>query len=170
MARSLLTLALTVLLAAPAAAQDDGTEYVAPPGNSALDQYFESVPSSSGNDAPGAPTRGAGSDAASPLDDREAAALAAQGATGEQVGEFVTANAPPNTQERRETSAQKAEQPGAESAPRVPEVTGADTAGSVSRALLGDAGGGMGVLLPLLLGLTALLGIGYVLLRRKTMA
>lgn len=169
MARSLLTLALAALLATPAAAQQDGTEYVAPPGNSALDQYFESVPSSSGNNAPGAPPQGGDANGAPPLDAREVEALAEQGAAGEQVSEFVTANAPRKSQQREEAT-DRPSGSGSQTAAREPAPAGADTAGNLSRALLGDAGDGMGVLLPLLLGLTALLGIGYVLLRRKTMA
>ena len=55
MTRVLSALVALVLLAMPSAAMAQGGQTNAPPGNSAIDEYLETVPGASGNRAPKAP-------------------------------------------------------------------------------------------------------------------
>ncbi|MCA1690470.1 MAG: hypothetical protein LC720_08620 [Actinobacteria bacterium] len=88
-----LVLAGLLLLAALALGAPARAASIAPPGNSAVNQYFETVPTASGNQPPSVSTGlGSHGPAVSPATQR---ALAAQGADGLAAAAVATAGAPP---------------------------------------------------------------------------
>jgi len=149
--------ALALLLPATAAAQTPGTN--APPGNSAIDEYLETVPATTGN----APPRPPGSDSgALPASERKQ--LEALGKDGETLAAVVEA-----------TSPAPARKPSRKPAPAIPapagQVEGATASHSPLKAALTAAvgpsdGEGMGALLPVIL-LTSLLGVMAIAALRK---
>ena len=60
MTRVLSTLVALALIAMPSAAIAQKTQTNAPPGNSAIDEYLETVPGATGNQRPRAPGAGGG--------------------------------------------------------------------------------------------------------------
>lgn len=147
----LLLVPLAVLaLAAPAApALARCTTTNAPPGNSAIDQYLESVPSTCGNQPTGAvqgrprPLRGAAT-----------RALRSQGTDGQRLAQIVAATAPPKARKAAERG--QAAGAGLASPPAAGgsgDVKGRSPLGSVAHAVLTGSGGGsgMGAAFPVLL-------------------
>lgn len=150
-------------LALPTGALAKSTTY-APPGNSGVDQYLETVPTGGGGHATSGPAStgggggggggsnpsGGASATSSALSAGTAKRLAAQGAAGRAVKRLVKQTAPPRS-------------PAA-------NPNGAQGRGAVSAALhplvshSGD--GGVGILLPLFLGATLLVTVAVVLRRR----
>ncbi|MDP2710968.1 MAG: hypothetical protein Q8O56_07095 [Solirubrobacteraceae bacterium] len=154
MTRAILALAV-LALALPAAAQAQTPKTNAPPGNSAIDEYLETVPGATGNQRPRPPARNGG-DGAAVLSAAERARLERLGPDGETLADAVEATAP-----ARETQAK-------------PDVTLPEGEGrSPTRELLGaiggndGGGGGMGVVLPAILVAALLAVITTVLLRRR---
>ena len=146
--------ALVVLaLALPALAHAQAPQTNAPPGNSAVDEYLETVPGATGNTRPRAPAQaGAG---ASVLSAAERARLERLGPDGKTLADAVEATAPATKQS---TSAK----------PDVLESTGRSPARELLDAVGGnDDGGGMGLVLPGILIAALLAAITLVLLRRR---
>ncbi|MGI9098812.1 MAG: hypothetical protein ACR2H2_10040 [Solirubrobacteraceae bacterium] len=163
------TLAVVALLA-PAGASAQATN--APPGNSAIDEYLETVPSATGNQPPRGRERQAaapmGRKAAAPTErtaptERKAAApvltpaqrtvLERHGTEGEALAEFVEST--PSRVHQRDPLA---------------EAEGRSPLAKAVQTTLGDSGGdgGMGILLPLILSSALLVTVAVVVVRRRS--
>ena len=154
MARVLAAIAAFVLVLSPAAlAQSPQTN--APPGNSAIDEYLETIPSASGSVRPRGPGGGAG--ALTPALRRRLDRLGPDGRTLARLVASTTSEAPRAVPARREVAA-------ATSASRSP-------AGALIAAATGqDDGGGLGPVLPVIL-IASLVGAGTAVVvraRRRT--
>jgi hypothetical protein len=143
--------ALVVLaLALPALAHAQAPQTNAPPGNSAVDEYLETVPSATGNAPPRSPQNGA----PGVLSAAERARLERLGPDGKTLADAVDAT-------------------GGSSAKAVPKPDVlAGPGSSAGRELLDavagdDGGGGMGLVLPAILIAALLAAITLVLLRRR---
>lgn len=163
-----LVLALAGLaLAAPAA----GAQAVnAPPGNSGVDEYLETVPGAGG----GKPTRGPASqnqDAGKPvLSSSQRKALDQAGADGRAVAQLAQRYGVPRAQRTAAHRKQHHAAGGGGSAadsPKLGTPKHHSALDSVARAVVpsGDSGG-MGPLLPIILIATAVLGVGAAVTRR----
>jgi hypothetical protein len=156
----LVVCALALVLPPAAGAQETN----APPGNSAIDEYLETVPSASGN-RPSAGPRSAQDDR--PVPTAAARALRGRGAEGRAVAELV-----------RSSPASRRDRGGGDAAGRpapspVAEPRGDSPLGSVARAVGGGGdAGGMGPVLPVILlgGLAALGAVLAVRLARRRSA
>jgi len=134
----------------------------APPGNSGVQEYLETLPDGSGKRA----TNDAGHRVRGPLPDsgvvRDATRrrLEALGDRGEKVAALAEATAP-------EATAPEATAPKPARSARPGDSDGGSAVSGVARTAAGEGGdGGMGILLPLLL-LAALAGaVGYALRRQ----
>lgn len=149
MPRLLVALVALVLLAAPATPAAAAAKHVqtnAPPGNSAIDEYLETVPNASGSASPRPPTAGGGS--AGALTAAQRAKLQRLGSDGRALVEAVNATSP----------ARASSKPGGRS-PATPPLQGRSPLGQILDIAVGrDGGGGMGLLLPGIL-FASLLGI-----------
>ena len=86
------TIALVLLaLAWPAMAHAQAPQTNAPPGNSAVDEYLETVPGATGNQRPRTPTQGGASEACSRAAER--ARLERLGPDGKTLADAVDATA-----------------------------------------------------------------------------
>ena len=172
-----------VMLAVPSSATAQGS-HNAPPGNSSIDQYFESVPSADGSStttrpgeggatAPGVPGTGgeggggSGSGGSAGIDSKIEKRLAAQGADGRAVESFTRATRPgaapggPGTPEN--ANGDRGAVAGVAAADR-----GKGTISSViETATQGSSNGGMGAALPFLIALALMGAVAAVLLRRR---
>jgi hypothetical protein len=147
----LLALVLALVPAPAALAQ----QKLAPPGNSAVDEYLETVPAAGGNQ----PSTGGGTPRTLNKDSREA--LAALGPDGKAALAAAEATAPAAPSGRADGA-------GGSAAP--PEPAGGESVpGAIARAVggSGDAGG-MGVWLPLLLTVSAAGAIALGVARRRS--
>lgn len=146
------TIALVVLaLALAGSAQAQAPQTNAPPGNSAIDEYVETVPGASGNARPRPPAQGG---AAGVLTAAERARLERLGPDGKALAGAVEATAP--TTKRNESE------------PELLEGTGRSPGRELLGAVGGDDGGsGMGVVLPAILIAALLTATTLVLLRRR---
>ena len=149
MTRALVAL-VALALAFPAASPAQAPQTNAPPGNSAIDEYLETVPGASGNRRPRPPGQGG---AASTLTPAQRASLERRGADGKTLANAVDA-----------TSSGKA----SKKELALPETDGRSPLREVVGAVGGsDGGGGMGVVLPAILIAVLLAAILAVLLRRR---
>lgn len=157
--------ALIIALAAAAALGLAGSASAiqcAPPGTSGVSQYFETIPGSSCNLAPGS-RRGHGA-TLSPSASRN---LGTQGAAGRAVEQLIAGNAPPvaRSSGRASGSGAAAGGPGATASAR-----GSSPLAAVLRPILhGTGSSGSGILLPAVLAavLAAMLATGVALRRRR---
>lgn len=150
MTRLLSAVVALALLAVPpgAAAQTN-----APPGNSAIDEYLETVPGATGNQRPRQPGTGGEGTILTPAERKRLEAL---GPDGKALADAVDATAPaPAAKPGRKIDIDAAQG-------RSPII-------AVFEAATGqDGGGGMGFMLPVIL-LASLLGvIALVVLRRRS--
>src|SRR3954454_1404545 len=137
----------------PAAAAGQGS--VAPPGNSGIDEYLETVPAAGGNHRPGA-----GHGALSPAAKK---ALDALGANGRAAAAASDATAPVQA---KGGSGQKTQLPDSEV--KIREPSGSPFA-ALGRALTGSNDqGGLGAWLPILLALTAAGFLAAAVVRRRS--
>ena len=155
-----------LVFAAPALAQD---EVIAPPGNSGVEEYLEVVPGA-GGDKPASGGKSGSASAPTPaeaLGADNAKALEAMGSDGKAAAAAAAAGSPTDRRTAREREKTGVLGKSATGQSIAAQSSG-DRATSVVRALGGD-GGGMGVLFPILLGLTLslalALGIGRMLRR-----
>lgn len=147
MTRALPALVALLLLALPATAP---AQTNAPPGNSAIDQYLETVPGATGNQVPRKP--GTGKRILTP---EQRAELERLGPDGKILADAIEATAPPAPESRQRID--------------VDGVEGRSPVEAILDAVAGgDGGEGMGIFLPLIL-LGSLIGvIVLVLLRRRS--
>ncbi len=146
-------MALVVLaLMAPVAARAQAPQTNAPPGNSAIDEYLETVPGASGSVRPRPPAQNRGP---GPLTPAERARLERLGPDGKTVADAVDATAANATK----SSPGKLDVPAGAGRSPVREVL--DAVGG------NDGGSGMGLVLPAILIAALLAAITLVLLRRR---
>jgi hypothetical protein len=141
-------LILSLGAAAPAAAQEE----VAPPGNSAITQYKETLPAPGGG-RPTDSTRERSPDKV--LGSENAERLEQFGPAGEAAAEVAAETAPPKARPEPEPEQQKGGSP-------LEEIAGQATGA--------EASGGIGLLLPLLILLAIAAAAGYALSRRRARA
>jgi hypothetical protein len=152
-------LLLTVLalgIAAPAPAQ---STKVAPPGNSGVDEYLETVPTAGGGKSSGSSSGGGHQLPASVR-----RALSAQGADGRAALASAEATAPGSKGAGTHGGAAKPD------AGDVREPSGESLPSAIAHALTGEGQGGMGIWLPLLLIGSALAITAAALLKRRSSA
>jgi hypothetical protein len=138
-----------VLAALPADAA--AVKQHAPPGNSGIDEYVESIPDARGNrPTERIPSKGG----ADRLDPRARRALLARGPEGEAAANLAGATAPA----KRRSASNDANG----------EDHGSEPVSELRRAVTGSAEGGMGIALPIVLVLTLLLALLLALARRRT--
>jgi len=175
-------LALAVLLVAPAWAQAR-VHTIAPPGNSGVGQYLETVPTAGGGQptntvhphtggvvsgrSGGGPTGGnTGAGASVTVAPSTRRALAAQGPTGAAAAALAQATAPSGAQSSPDASraAQASPPPSSATSSR----DGLSPAASVFKAFTGSTSkGGLGPLLPIVLIGSVLAGAVLALVRRR---
>jgi hypothetical protein len=158
MPRLLAALVALALMATPAAASAQTQKTNAPPGNSAIDEYLETVPAASGNARPRPPAAKGGS--SSSLSAAERARLEKLGPDGKTLADAIDATSPD-----RGTGA-------GSSSPSKDSVSAGEGRSPISQvfdvAAGRDGGGGMGMLLPAIL-LASLLGfVTLVVMRRRS--
>jgi hypothetical protein len=156
---ALIALALLPPAAAAAAAAAQGSRTNAPPGNSAIDEYLETVPGASGNGVPRPPVAGGAT-----LTAAERNRLERLGSAGRTLARIVESTSPPPASGTT-SPAPKKHQP-ATGVVRLPDPKGDAPLGAVLGVAEGD--GGMGLLLPAILLASLLAVIGLVLLRRRS--
>ena len=162
--RASILISFALLLALPAEAA--AVLYLTPPGKSGADQYFETIPTSSGNAAPPGSISGSantGSQSLSQLGKggAGAAALNRLGTEGAAAAALAATTAPPPVPG---ASASHHGTPQSISAGTAPAASGSASSG-LSRALTGSDDGGLGLLLPLLLGTSLIVAVGVALTR-----
>jgi hypothetical protein len=132
---------------------------LAPPGHSGATQYFETIPTSSGEAAPPGSVKGSGSSNAGPSalshygQGRKADAQLAQlGKNGAAAAALAASTAPvaPHGLSPARARADAAAASG----------SGDSVAGGIARALTGSDNGGLGIALPLLLVTAAIAALG----------
>jgi len=149
MTRALTALVALTLLVAPCTAT---AQTNAPPGNSAIDEYLETVPGATGNRTPGKP--GTGETALTPA---ERARLERLGPDGKALADAVDATSTVG--------------PKADKSSPAPASEGRSPLSSVLDAAAGrDGGGGMGALLPAILLATLLGVIALAVMRRRSVS
>lgn len=148
----------------------------APPGNSGVNQYFEVVPGSSCNHAPGGPGSGSSGGGHGTLPSSTSQALSKQGAVGQAVKALVASS---GTASSESTSGSRPRSAGSHASKH---ASGAARSGNRTHLsgsgrgplsailhpiLTGSSSGGMGVLLPVLLLAALVAVLGAVVLRRR---
>jgi hypothetical protein len=175
-ARSLLTVCL-MALALPAGALGASC---APPGNSGVDQYFETVPGAGCNQPPSGGHHGSRGS----LSAATRRQLAAQGAAGQAVARLVSSTGPggveassgsntgPSHGSTRPShatgAAPRTRRPSAGGDAGAPSGTGRGLLSALLRPIVtGSSVGGLGVLLPLFLAAVLVLVVAVRLLHRR---
>ena len=160
--RSVLLAMVVLALAAPSAA----TAATAPPGNSEVDQYTETLPGPSGNNTVDPPANPKPEDSVLPPGTRgDLEKFGPDGAAAAGLAESTAPDAPSG-------DAQGAAKPsgggsgGSAAAGGAGDAKGDSAVKGVLEALTGTNGDGLGVFLVLILAAVAAMGIGHVLLRR----
>jgi len=149
MTRALVAL-VALALALPATSLAKAAQTNAPPGNSAIDEYLETVPGASGNQRPRSPGKAGAGSALTPA---QRARLERLGADGKALAAAVD-----STSSGRSSKKQHAPPSGGSRSPL----------GKVADTLSGnDGGSGMGIVLPAILIAALLAAILVVLLRRR---
>jgi hypothetical protein len=164
-----LLVGLSILLLTPALASARGRT-VAPPGNSAVNQYVESVPTASGGQPTGTihaggtngsgPSNGPGGTAGGALPSATATALAHDGSDGAATAAVARATAPSRRHPAGTHSSAREPSAGGGSGSPISAVVGALTGSS--------AQGGLGLLLPAILLLSAVGAAAIALWRRRS--
>jgi hypothetical protein len=160
MPRVLSALVALLLIALPSAAIAQSPQTNAPPGNSAIDEYLETVPGATGNQRP----RSGGDPSDATLTPAQRAKLERLGPDGKALADAVDATAPaPAAPAGGPKSAGNAAEPST-SQGRSPlsEVVDAATGQ--------DGGGGMGIVLPAILLATLLGVIALAVARRRSVS
>ncbi len=135
----------------------------APPGNSGIDQYFETIPGASCNQAPPGSV-GTGSSGGTHLSPGQRRQLAALGPAGRAVAQFVAATAPaiegtgPSQAGGSRTGGKGAAPVLIAAAP--PAASGQPPViGLLKPIVTGSASGGVGIVLPIVLAAALLLAV-----------
>jgi hypothetical protein len=147
-----------LLIALPSAALAQTPQTNAPPGNSAIDEYLETVPGATGNQRP----RSGGDPADATLTPAQRARVARRGPAGTALADAVDATAPAPSR-AGESQREPAIEPDA--------APGRSPLSEVLDAATGDDGGnGMGFVLPAILLVTLLGVIALVVARRRSVS
>jgi hypothetical protein len=150
---ALVLVSFTVSLALPAEAL---AITLAPPGKSGADQYFETIPNPAGNAAPPSSGGTNGSSAALGRSGRAGAArLSHLGKDGRSAAALAAATAPSSAGSVRHGAQATA------------GSQGKSPFSGITDALAGTDSGGLGVVLPLLLGTSLILGLALIISRAR---
>jgi hypothetical protein len=144
-----------ILLCAAAAvltAPGSAVALKAPPGNSEVDQYAETLPGPGGNQTINPSGGGGGGSTLPPATERQLDRL---GPDGRAAAQLARSTAP----DRGRIASHGSSDPGG--------THSSSAFGAVSDAISGSDGGGLGVLLPLILVGVGATGIGYALARHR---
>jgi Spy/CpxP family protein refolding chaperone len=146
-----------LLLAVPATAMGQSAQTNAPPGNSAIDEYLETVPGATGNQRPSA--GGEGGAGGGGLTAAQRARLERLGPDGKTLAAAVDSTSPARATMHKGTATPAAAQ-------------GRSPLGEVLDAATGQSGdgGGMGAFLPGILLASVFGVIALVLLRRRSVS
>jgi hypothetical protein len=148
-----------LLIALPSAALAQTPQTNAPPGNSAIDEYLETVPGATGNQRP----RSGGDPADATLTPAQRARLERLGPDGKALADAVDATAPARAPSAHEKADETASEPStAQGRSPLSEVVDAATGH--------DGGGGMGIVLPAILLITLLGVIALAVARRRSVS
>jgi hypothetical protein len=142
---------------------------VAPPGNSGVSQYLETIPTAQGG-RPSATVNSGGnaSGGQGALSAATERAFAKQGAIGVQAAALVNATAPSPAGSRSSHKGTATLAPSASQGPPPSGGIGDSAASSVAKALTGSSSGsGLGWLLPAILASLAIAGGAVALIRRR---
>jgi hypothetical protein len=157
------TLTTAVCLAALAFPASATAIKCAPPGNSGVDQYFETIPGGSCNAGPpgSAPGSASGKPGAHNLSPAEARGLASHGAAGRAVATLVSSTAPPlpgggSVAAGRHTGAHSGGRSRRALVIAPPTGHGANPIAGALRPIVTGSGTGSGPLLPIFLAAAAL--------------
>ena len=178
MTRLALAVFAALALALPASAQAQKTN--APPGNSAIDEYLETVPTASGNRPPNAPGARQHS---STLTGAQRRQLEQSGTEGKQLEALVDATAPapattapvdaPHASSGGHTptgASTPAPLPTREAIERAQDSAPSPLKATLAAAVSANDGGGLGIFFPVIL-LASLVGmIALAVLRRRPLA
>jgi hypothetical protein len=161
--RGFAAFALLLALALPAVA--DAQRSNAPPGNSGVDQYRETVPQSGGNH-PVDPSGKGGHGGHGGLSGQALHALRGQGADGAAAAKLAEATGPSQRHRRPAGHGTGAPRAGKGASATLDRATGG-VLDALAAIVTGNGSGGMGAVLPLLF-LLALAGAGaFVLVQRR---
>jgi hypothetical protein len=154
---------------------------LAPPGKAGADQYFETIPNPSGNAAPPGSVPGSGGSGSAGLShlgsgSTGAARLAKLGPDGQKAAAVAAATAPTpaggnataQSTTAGNTTGGKPGRSGASHVATIPQhrhSAGDTPTSALANALTGS--GGLGLVLPLLLGTSLVLGLGLVISRAR---
>jgi hypothetical protein len=138
----------------------------APPGNSGVDQYFESVPGAGGN----RPSATQGGPAGRPLSPAAKRRLERLGADGRAAAAAAQATAPPAASGAK--NGRKGSRSNDNGSGGHQQVLGTRSEGRTApvaavKALTGSGNGGMGIFLPLVLMASLVLAGAYLIARRR---
>jgi len=143
----------------------------APPGNSGVSQYLETVPGAGCSQQPPHPGHHGGG---RPLSASTSRQLAAAGATGRAVEQLVSSSGTVGTLSPASSSATSVpahSRTRARANPAVPATPGRGVlSGLLHPIVTGSSSGGMGIVLPLLLAAALALVVGWRLLARRRVA
>ena len=164
MARLLvLLLCAAVLLPAAASAQTTPPQTNAPPGNSAIDEYLETVPGTTGDSQPRPP----GQAPSGVLTPEQREQLNQLGADGRAVQRVVDATAPaPGRRAAGEGQAAVAAKHAESDLPPGDDKSRSALNATIAAALGPNDGGGLGILLPVIL-VASLVGTVALSIRRR---
>lgn len=164
MPRAALLLVLLAVLAVPArAGAQSGGGVNAPPGNSGVDQYLETIPDARGNRFASGERAGR-----SPLSQAAKRALQSFGPTGRAVEQLTDATAVDAA--AADAGRMQDHQRGSKGREaRPPAPSGAKPAGEavVENAVRTSGAGGLGLILPLILGASLAGAAGFLIMRRR---
>jgi len=166
MNRALVVL-VALAMALPAASVAQTPQTNAPPGNSAIDEYLETVPGAAGNARPRPAGQSGDTGALTPA---QRARLERLGPDGKSLADAVDATSPvpPRKRPKKATAVPENGQAVPKSEKAVPKSDGRSPVGEVAGTLTGsDGGNGMGFVLPAILIAALLAVIVLVLLRRR---
>lgn len=174
--RLILSAVLAIGVLAPIAHAKDRT--IAPPGNSGVQQYVESVPTASGGrptgtlqgvGGPGGGHNGGGhTGGGGSITPSSQSRLAAQGAAGADAAALARATAPRIFRRRAPKGVQQSSAGTRRAVGRAARRGGASPVGAVADTLAGSTGtGGLGPLLPVILLVTLLGSAALAAVRRR---
>jgi hypothetical protein len=141
---------------------------LAPPGNSGVDQYFETIPGTGGNQ----PAVGPGSGDSGSLSAAASRQLSAQGWVGQAIARLVSPPAGPGgapaAARARHTSRPAASDNASVNGSAAVSGSGDDAVSGVLHPILtGSSSGGVGILLPLFLAATLAVVVASAVRRRR---
>ena len=158
---AILGLLAAIVLAVPPAASSG--QRLVPPGNSAVNQYTETIPAGGGNATAGSRPHRTAKDVIGP---RKTRRLEAAGPAGGEVADIVAATAPPTLSSK--PAPEKAQPERAPMTPRsAPHGDGSGLDTVIAEATGSSDSGELGLLLPLLIVCAVVGSATYVVVQRR---